>query len=141
VLSTGGVCPTLLVGSSNPTGIGRIRTSGLKDSFDSTQSKLTGLAQLFWIGAVDLVRSDLQQVESLQQPCSQPELAALEYVTAAPQVNGSMRAWPRKVKLSSRKAMVMKRVTETGNLRLLYVTPYGCASLDSLPIGRSFVDI
>jgi hypothetical protein len=99
-------------GSSNPAGIGRIRTSGLKDNFDSTHSRLTGLAPLYRIGADDSVRCVLQQAESLQQPRSQLESAALEYVTAAPQENGSTRAWPRKVKLSSRRAMVIKRLTE-----------------------------
>jgi hypothetical protein len=122
MLSTAGVCPTVSTGSSNPAGIGRIRTSGRKDNFDSTQSRLTRLAPLWWIGAVDSVRCVLQQLESLQQPCSQPESTALEYLTAAPQENGSTRAWPSKVKLNSRRAMVIKRATEQ-------VSPVSCTSL------------
>jgi hypothetical protein len=118
VLSTAGACPTVSTGSSNPAGIGRIRTSGLRDKFDSTQSRLTSLPPLDWIGAVDSVRCVLQQVESLQQLCSQPESTALEYVTAAPQENGLKRAWPSKVKLSSRNAMVIKRATKQVSLVL-----------------------
>src|ERR1700759_351193 len=47
VLSTAGTCPTVSTGSFNPAGIGRIRTSGPEDNFDSTQSRLTCLAPLY----------------------------------------------------------------------------------------------